>query len=121
VEHLTGETRLLTLTGTGGVGKTRLAQETAWQLLDVDAFPDGIWWVDLASLHDARRLAQAVASVLGLMEVPDRPFSDVLLSALRRQRLLLVLGNCEPLGHACAGLAYEILRAGPRGSVLATS
>jgi AAA+ ATPase superfamily predicted ATPase len=78
VDCLSGSARLVTLTGTGGVGKTRLAQETARQLLHTDAFHDGLWWVDLAPVSDARRLAQAVASVLGLQEEPDRSFSEVL-------------------------------------------
>jgi predicted ATPase/DNA-binding CsgD family transcriptional regulator len=119
--YLTGQARLVTLTGTGGVGKTRLAQETAWQLLHAGAFPDGVWWVELGSISDPRRVAQAVAAVLGLQEEPDRPFSDLLLDALRPRRLLLVLDNCEHLVQACAALAYDILCGCPHVAILATS
>jgi predicted ATPase/DNA-binding CsgD family transcriptional regulator len=118
---LDGRTRLVTLTGIGGVGKTRLAQEIAWRLLETDSLADGVWWVELAPLTDPRRLAQAVASTLGLQEEPDRPFGEVLCAALRTRRLLLVLDNCEHLVHAAAGLVYELLRACPSVSILATS
>jgi non-specific serine/threonine protein kinase len=121
VDYLTGTARLVTLTGTGGVGKTRLAQEAARQLLHADAFADGLWWVDLAAVSDPRRLAQAVGSVLGLQEEPDRSFSEVLPRALRTRRILLVLDNCEHLVQACAELVFEILQACPRVSILATS
>jgi predicted ATPase/DNA-binding CsgD family transcriptional regulator len=119
--RLDGRTRLVTLTGIGGVGKTRLAQEIAWRLLETDSLPDGVWWVELAPLTDPRRLAQAVASTLGLQEEPDRPFAEILCAALRTRRLLLVLDNCEHLVHAAAQLVYELLRAAPTVSILATS
>src|SRR5690242_623271 len=118
---LDGRTRLVTLTGMGGVGKTRLAQEIAWRLLETDSLADGVWWVELAPLTDPRRLAQAVASTLGLQEEPDRPFDEVLCAALRTRRLLLVLDNCEHLVHAAAELVYELLRACPNVAILATS
>ena len=118
---LDGRSRLVTLTGIGGVGKTRLAQEIAWRLLETDSLADGVWWVELAPVTDPRRLAQAVASTLGLQEEPDRPFAEVLCGALRTRRLLLVLDNCEHLVHASAELVYDVLRACPTVSILATS
>ena len=113
--------RLVTLTGTGGVGKTRLALEVAGEFLRSPTFNDGIWLVELASLSDPRRLAQAVAAVLGLQEDADRPFADVLVDALRLRRSLLILDNCEHLIDACADLVATLLRACPHLSILATS
>jgi predicted ATPase/DNA-binding CsgD family transcriptional regulator len=112
--------RLLTLTGSGGVGKTRLALEVAARLLG-PAFPDGAWLVELAPLGDGRRLPQVVAAVLGLHEGPDRSFADVLVDALRPRGLLLVLDNCEHLVEPCAELADTLLRLCPRVAILATS
>src|SRR5919198_1987855 len=95
--------RLLTLTGTGGVGKTQLALEVANGL--VAAFPDGVWLVELASLAEPGLVAQSVASALQLRAPSQRPDPEVLLRHLRDRRLLLVLDNCEHLVEACARLA----------------
>jgi predicted ATPase/DNA-binding CsgD family transcriptional regulator len=114
-------TRLVTLTGTGGVGKTRLAHEAATHLLRSGQFPDGVWLVELAPLANPRRLAQVVASVLDLQEAPGHPFDAVLVDALRLRQLLLVLDNCEHLVDACADLVHTLLRACPRVAILATS
>jgi len=122
LDLLAGRARLVTLTGTGGVGKTRLAQEVAWRVLETDAVAeDGVWWVELAPLADPRLVPQAVASTLGLHVETDMPFSDVLVGAVRTRRLLLVLDNCEHLIDACAQLAHELLRACPNLALLATS
>jgi DNA-binding NarL/FixJ family response regulator len=86
-------TRLLTLTGAGGVGKTRLALEVAAELLRGTTFPDGVWLVELASLADPRRLAQVVSAVFGLQEEPGRGYAEVLVDALRPRRLALLLDN----------------------------
>jgi predicted ATPase/transcriptional regulator with XRE-family HTH domain len=112
--------RLLTLTGTGGVGKTRLALTVAEKLPGAQ-FPDGLWLVELAPLADAVRIRQTIAATLGLQEEPGRTFAELLLDTLRSRRLLLVFDNCEHLVQACAELTYEILRACPGVSVLATS
>jgi non-specific serine/threonine protein kinase len=113
--------RLITLTGAGGVGKTRLALEAGARLLGSPPFPDGTWLVELASLGDGRRLPQVVATIFGLQEGLDRPFAEVVVDALRPRGLLLVLDNCEHLIQPCAELADAVLRACPRVAILATS
>jgi predicted ATPase len=81
--------RLLTLTGPGGCGKTRLAQELAQ--VSARGFPDGAWWVDVASLSDSALVPLAVASVLGVPERPEQPVAETLADRLRDRRALLVL------------------------------
>ena len=111
--------RLVTLTGTGGSGKTRLAVQVAADALD--DFPDGAWLVELAPLSEGDLVVQTVAGVLGLGEEPDRRLLDTLTDALRPKALLLVLDNCEHLVDACARLAESLLRACPKLRILATS
>jgi len=111
--------RLVTLTGAGGCGKTRLGLQVAADALA--AFADGAWFVDLAALADAALLPQAVLAALGLPEAPGRPPLAALADVLRRRALLLVLDNCEHLVEACARLADALLRACPRLRILATS
>ncbi|MCC6191193.1 MAG: tetratricopeptide repeat protein [Anaerolineales bacterium] len=120
--------RLLTLTGVGGSGKTRLALEVAVHLLLAQrgqaADPrhaDGVWWVELAPLGDPGLVAQAVAAALGAREARRQPLVESLIVYLRRKRLLLVWDNCEHLIGACAQLAEALLRACPGVSLLATS
>jgi predicted ATPase/DNA-binding SARP family transcriptional activator len=119
ITDLLATARLLTLVGPGGCGKTRLALETARQVLA--DYPDGVWLVALASLADPRLVVQAVAGVLGVREVPDRPLLATLRAALTNRRLLLVLDNCEHLLDACAHLAEDLLQSCPEVQVLATS
>jgi predicted ATPase/DNA-binding CsgD family transcriptional regulator len=119
VRCLLATIRLLTLTGAPGVGKTRLALEVAAGL--GDAFRDGVWLVELAPLADPALVPQAVATVLGVREQPGRTVPDALADALRAQRMLLVLDNCEHLVDACANLANVLLRACPNLVILATS
>ena len=119
VKRLLADTRLLTLTGTGGAGKTRLALQVAADLLD--ECPNGVWLVELATLSDPSPVAQAVLSALGLREEPQRAPIDTLVDSLRPKRLLLILDNCEHLVGACAELAERLLRGGPGVRVLATS
>jgi non-specific serine/threonine protein kinase len=125
IERLLGTTRLLTLTGAPGVGKTRLALEVGDEI--ADAFPDGVWLAELAPLVDPRSalvpglVPTAVATALGVREQPGQPLSDTLADALRAQRVLLVLDNCEHLVDACAGLVDTLLRACPGLVILATS
>lgn len=114
-----GSTRLLTLTGPGGCGKTRLSIETAHELLG--DYPDGVWLVELAALNDPDLLEQVVAGMLGIQEFPGQPVLDSLIATLRDKRTLLVLDNCEHLIDACASLAAALLRAAPGLRILATS
>jgi predicted ATPase/class 3 adenylate cyclase len=111
--------RLLTLTGMGGLGKTRLSLHAAAQVLD--DFPDGVWLVELAPLHDPRGVAQAVASALGVREEAGRPVEEALERHVRDRKLLVILDNCEHLLDASATVALRMLRAGGGVRVLATS
>jgi predicted ATPase/DNA-binding SARP family transcriptional activator/DNA-binding CsgD family transcriptional regulator len=112
-------TRLLTLTGAGGTGKTRLAQEVAKDL--VGAYLDGVWLVQLAGLSEPKLVAQVVAGTLGVRERPGRVFGAALAEELRAKHLLLVLDNCEHLIEAVAGFTDELLDACPKLRILATS
>jgi predicted ATPase/DNA-binding CsgD family transcriptional regulator/DNA-binding transcriptional regulator YiaG len=117
--RLIGTTRLLILTGVGGVGKTRLALRVVAAVLP--AYADGVWFVGLAALADAALVPRAVAEVLGLREQPTRPVLDTLVDALQSRHLLLVLDNCEHLVTVCGELADTLLRACPNLVILATS
>jgi predicted ATPase len=118
---LLNERRLVTLTGPGGVGKTRLALETATQA--VDAFPDGVWLVELAgpALAGARTPVDAVTAVLGIRDDSSMDPSDLLADALRTSRMLLILDNCEHLVDQAAKLAAQLLQAAPGLRILVTS
>ena len=113
------DARLLTLTGPGGVGKTRLAVEVAAEAQHDE--PDGVWWCELAPIGDARAVPGAVAAVLGLVQEPDRPLTDTLVAHLGAKRAVLVLDNCEHLLDAAADLADELARRCPHLRILATS
>ena len=119
VQRLLGETRLLTLTGSGGAGKTRLALQAAAELLS--EFEDGVWWVELASLTDPALVPQAIGSALGLRDEAKRPLLDQLGDHLCGKRMLLVLDNCEHLIAACATCANVLLHAAPDLRILVTS
>jgi len=119
VESLLSEHRLLTLMGPGGSGKTRLALAVARGVLR--DYEDGTWLVELAPLSDPDLVAQAVASVLGVREVPGRSLTEILAEHLLRRRTLLVLDNCEHLVEACASLAEALLSRWPKLRGLATS
>jgi predicted ATPase/DNA-binding CsgD family transcriptional regulator len=118
-DRIVGDTRLLTLTGPGGCGKSRLALVVASEL--VESFEEGAWWVGLAPLSDPDLVPQAVASALGVREAPGRSLTEVLQERLETEELLLVLDNCEHLIDACATLADTLLRACPDLKILATS
>src|SRR5215211_6373062 len=113
------DSRLLTLTGSGGCGKTRLALAAASEL--VEGFEEGVWLVELAPLADPSLVAQAVASTLGVREQLGRPLTETLSYYLGSKKLLLVLDNCEHLVEACAELAEVLLQSCPELRVLATS
>jgi predicted ATPase/DNA-binding CsgD family transcriptional regulator len=121
VRRLLGGTRLLTLTGPGGVGKTRLALEAAHDLESTTTFADGAAFVGLAELADADLVPQALAAALGIHEEAGRPVHETLRDALRSRQLLLVLDNCEHLVETCAWLAEALLHACPGLTILATS
>ncbi len=111
--------RLVTLTGSGGTGKTRLALQVAAKL--VDAFSDGVWLVELAPLNDPTEVGLAIAQMLGLHEVPGTPIKTVLAGYLQNKHLLLILDNAEHLLAECASLADLLLKGCPRLHMLATS
>lgn len=119
IRKLLGGTRLLTLIGAGGLGKTRLTLQAAGELLD--EYPDGVWFVELAPLSDARLVPQAVASALGVTEEAGRPVIEALVKLAADRRILLILDNCEHLLDACAELARQLLRAGPHLKMLTSS
>ena len=114
-----GGCRLVTVSGAGGVGKTRLALEAAGRLLA--SFPDGAWLLELAALSNPGMLPQALAAALGLNLAPTRDATDSLSSSLRGKRLLLVLDNCEHLLDACASLSQRLLQGCGGMAILATS
>ncbi|HEU5098754.1 MAG TPA: BTAD domain-containing putative transcriptional regulator [Roseiflexaceae bacterium] len=119
ITRLLTRTRLLTLTGAGGCGKTRLALAAANEL--VANYPDGVWLVDLAPLADPALVPQVVAAILGVREESQRSLTATLVDALRPRTLLLLLDNCEHLLDTCAHLAEKLLSAGSRLRILATS
>jgi non-specific serine/threonine protein kinase len=117
--RLLADSRLLTLTGAGGCGKSRLALEVARQ--GVKQFRHGAWLVELAALADGDLIPQVVGTVLGVQEHPGRSHTDSLLGYLGRKSLLLLLDNCEHLISGCAQLVTALLRACPDLRILATS
>jgi predicted ATPase/class 3 adenylate cyclase len=118
-KRLLSATRLLTLTGSGGCGKTRLALQVAAEL--VEEYADGVWLVELAALADPGLVPQTVASALGVREEPGRALTATLTDHLRPRSLLLVLDNCEHLLSASAHLVESLLRACLHLRVLASS
>ncbi|MBB6546596.1 LuxR C-terminal-related transcriptional regulator [Nonomuraea rubra] len=119
LHDLFGETRVVTLCGVGGIGKTRLALQVAAGL--VPSFPDGVWLVELARLGRPELVEQEVAGVLGVREEAGRPLLDTMTARLRDQRCLLLLDNCEHLVDRCAEVAAALVAACPSLRVLATS
>lgn len=118
--RLLSSSRLVTLTGPGGVGKTRLAARIARDL--ARSYADGeMWWVELADTRGHEAVAHAVADVIGLRTRPDVPLADSLARHLAEHRALLVLDNCEHLVESCSALVHDLLRRCPHLQVLATS
>ena len=111
--------RLVTLTGAGGCGKTRLAIHAAAEVTDLHA--DGVWWVELGALSDPAHLSHVVARALGVRAEESRPILDTLCERLAATSALVVLDNCEHLVAACAELAERLLGAAPGIRLLATS
>jgi predicted ATPase/class 3 adenylate cyclase len=119
VKRLLGSTRLLTLSGTGGTGKTRLSLQVAADLLE--QFPDGIWLVEFATISDSALVVETVAAALDLRQEAERPLATTLSSFLRNKQLLLIFDNCEHVVTACARLAESLLRSCPHLRILASS
>ena len=111
--------RLITLTGAGGVGKTRLAVRAAYEV--AHAFADGVWLVELAALSDAVEVARAMAAALGVREQAGMTTLQLLSNVLRDKQILLVMDNCEHLLGECATLIAQLLAIAPKLVVLATS
>jgi predicted ATPase len=114
-----GQYRLVTLTGPGGAGKTRLAGEVARRV--ADRFADGVWLAELAAVRDPAQVAAAVAAALGLHDLPSVGAPDAVAHALARRQLLLVLDNCEHVIGAAAELCGRLLLGADDVRVLATS
>lgn len=119
LKQLLNQARLLTLTGSGGAGKTRLSLQVAAELLE--SFENGIWFVELAPLSDPALVPHTVAYVLKVREEPNRLIVETLVNYLHQKRILLILDNCEHLIEATAQLADSLLRACPDLHILASS
>ena len=117
--QLLATNRLVTVVGMGGLGKSRLTLHVAAEVLE--DFPNGVWLVELAPLADPRRIAQSVASVLGVKEEPGRPVEEALVRFLKARRVLLLLDNCEHLVDAVAPMVKDFLNAAPGLKILASS
>ena len=119
VADLVADARVVTLTGTGGCGKTRLAVEVTGDV--ASRFSDGACWVDLQGVSDAGMVAAAVGAAVGVHERPDQALVDTLAEQLRARHLLVVLDNCEHLVESCAELVAGLSSTCPELHVLATS
>ena len=119
VKRLLSKHRLITLTGAGGVGKTRLSIQVAHEL--VNGYRDGTWLVELAPTNDPAAIPQVVATVLGVREQAGRPMVETLVDYLESRHILMLLDNCEHLVSAVAILTEVLLRHCPELRVLATS
>ena len=119
IKRLLPDSRLLTVVGIGGIGKTRLALQAAAEVLD--GYGDGVWFVDLAPLNDPALVASALAQVLGVSEAAGKPLVETLCAQINGRQLLLVLDNCEHLLEACALLADAVLRSAAEAAIIATS
>jgi predicted ATPase/class 3 adenylate cyclase/Tfp pilus assembly protein PilF len=119
VRNLISASRLVTLTGAAGCGKTRLAVQVAADL--VDEFEDGVWFVDLAAITDPALVPHTTAAALTVQEEPRRPMLETLIDHLRSRRILLLFDNCEHLLAACTELAGALLKTCPNMVIVATS
>jgi predicted ATPase/DNA-binding CsgD family transcriptional regulator len=118
-KNLLSTSRLLTLTGPGGSGKTRLAIQVVTEVSN--AYSDGVWLVELALLQEEALIPQFVAQALGLHPAPDLPLLESLLNFISTKQILLILDNCEHLADACAELILQLLSQSPNLRILATS
>jgi predicted ATPase/class 3 adenylate cyclase len=111
--------RLVTLTGAGGTGKTRLSLQVAAELLD--QFPNGVWFIELAPITNPNLIPQAIHITMGLVEQPGKSLVQMLMDFLRDKQALIILDNCEHLIEACANLTAELLSHSPALKILASS
>jgi predicted ATPase/class 3 adenylate cyclase len=116
---LLGQNRLVTLAGTGGLGKTRLSLQAAAEVMD--RYPDGVWLAELAPLTEPQLVAELIAGLFGLSGAVERASADLLAGYLRQKKLMLILDNCEHLLSAAATLAGTLVRACPELTIMATS
>ena len=119
VKRLLGSTRLLTLTGSGGTGKTRVSLQVSAEMLD--QYHDGVWLVEFATIDDGSLVIETVAGALELRQEADRSLATTLTGFLRNKQLLLIFDNCEHVVAACARLAETLLRSCPQLRILASS
>ena len=119
VKAMLGATRLVTLLGMGGLGKTRLSLQVAAEQMAL--FPDGVWFLDLSPLRDAALVVSETARVLDVPEEPGRPLLQALCSHLKSKRVLLILDNCEHLIKPAADMAHAIVKAAPDVRMIASS
>ena len=119
IKRLLETTRLLTLLGMGGLGKTRLSLQVAADVME--NHPDGVWFVDLAPIKDPTLVPNAAAQVLGVREEPGKTLTQTLCEHVKDHKLLLVIDNCEHLVSACASLANALLLGAPGVRMIATS
>jgi predicted ATPase/class 3 adenylate cyclase len=119
IEEMLGGTRLLTLLGMGGLGKTRLALQVGTSVMDT--YPDGVWFIDLQTIRDGSLVASETARVLGVREEGGRPLMQTLCAHIKSRKLTLILDNCEQVIEAAAELANTILRSAPDVRILTTS
>ncbi len=119
IKKLVETTRIATVVGTGGIGKTRTTLEVAADILD--GMPDGAWFADLAPINDSTLVASVLASALGVRESESRSTLDEVIDHLRQRKMLLVLDNCEHVVAEAARVADAILRQCPNVKILATS
>jgi predicted ATPase/class 3 adenylate cyclase len=119
IRRLLQNTHMLTLIGPGGTGKTRLSIQAAKEMLD--AYPDGVWLVELAPILDPLLVPRTTAMTIGLRDEPQRPVIDMLCDYLHERKMLILLDNCEHLVDACARMADRILHAAPGVVILASS
>jgi predicted ATPase/class 3 adenylate cyclase len=119
IKSLLHSARLITLTGSGGTGKTRLSQEVSAQ--ELTNFQHGVWLIELASLSDPSQIIPTMAQVFGLQELPFNSLMNLVIDYLRDKKLLLILDNCEHLIEACARLAHELLHQCAGLKILASS
>lgn len=119
VKDLLKQTRLLTLTGLGGAGKTRLAMQVAADL--IDDFANGVWFIELASLFEPDLLPQTIMKVFGLKEEPNRSLESTLFEYLKDKEILIILDNCEHLIDKCATLVEKLLSISAKLKIIVTS